>query len=100
MKPSVLKPLAHVLVCTNQRKPEDPLRSGCGAAGPEVFASLKRRVIEGGIGARVWVTSTGCLGLCPRKGCTVSVYPANTHLVEVVTSDVDEVFRHALTPTR
>jgi (2Fe-2S) ferredoxin len=100
MKQSVLKPLAQLFVCTNQRRPDDPLRSGCGVTGPEVFAALKQRVIEGGIGSRVWITSTGCLGLCPRAGCTVSVYPANAHLVEVTKSDVDEVLRRALTPIR
>ncbi len=87
MKPAALRPAAQVFVCTNARRPGDPLRSGCGAAGPALFAALKRLAIEGGLAGRVWVTATGCMGQCPPSGCAVAVYPRNEHLVAVVEDD-------------
>ena len=94
MRPSPLRPRVHVLVCTNARRPDDPLRSGCGASGPEVFATLKRATA--GVAARVWVTATGCLGHCPRSGCAVAIHPHNEHLVEVIAEDVPAVLAQAL----
>ena len=94
MRPSTLRPRVHLLVCTHARRPDDPLRSGCGASGPAVFATLKRATA--GIAARVWVTATGCLGHCPRSGCSVVLHPHNEHLVEVVEGDVPAVLAQAL----
>jgi predicted metal-binding protein len=100
MKPSSLRPLVQVLVCTNARAPNDPLRSGCGAAGPALFAALKRAVIEGGVASRVWITASGCMGQCPREGCAVALQPRNEHFVEASADDAREVLRRALTVTR
>ena len=94
MRSSPLRPRVHVLVCTNDRRPDDPLRSGCGASGPAVFTALKRATA--GIAARVWVTATGCLGHCPRSGCAVAIHPHNEHLVEVIAEDVPAVLAQAL----
>lgn len=96
MKASPLRPKVHVLVCTNARRVDDPLRSGCGEAGPGVFEALKRATVGGGVAARVWVTATGCLGHCPRRGCAVAIHPHNEHLVEVVAEDVPAVLTQAL----
>lgn len=98
MKSSHLRPAVQLFVCTNARAPGDPLRSGCGASGPAVFAALKRAVLSSGAGARVWVTATGCQGHCPASGCAVAVYPRNEHLVEVAEADAPAVLRAALTP--
>jgi len=87
MKPSPYRPRVHLLVCANQRSGDDPLGAGCGARGERVFALLKT-----GTRARtgeVWVTKTHCLGLCPKRGCTVAVAPAMQYLVEVEEADVD-----------
>ncbi len=96
MKVSPLRPASHVLVCVNARGPDDPLRSGCGAAGPAVFSSLKRAALGAGLASRVWVTSTGCLGHCPRVGCSVVIHPQNVHLVEVTDADVPALVARAL----
>lgn len=98
MKRSTLRPRVHLFVCTHARRGDDPLRSGCGAAGPGVFSALKRRTLAGGLASRVWITSTGCLGHCPPAGCTVTVHPSNVHLVEVTEADVDVILRDELTP--
>lgn len=96
MKVAALRPESHVLVCVNAREPDDPLRSGCGAAGPAVFSALKRATLGAGFAARVWVTSTGCLGHCPRAGCSVVMHPQNVHLVEVTDGDVPAIVARAL----
>lgn len=98
MKVSTLRPESHVLVCVNARRSDDPLRSGCGAAGPAVFTALKRAALDSGLGSRVWVTSTGCLGHCPRAGCSVVIHPQNVHLVEVTDGHVPAVVARALQP--
>jgi (2Fe-2S) ferredoxin len=95
--PAKLTPAVHLFVCTNARRPDDPLRSGCGAHGPAVFSALKRATIAGGSAARVWVTATGCLGHCPAAGCAVAVYPRNEHLVSVVEADVPALLERATT---
>ena len=54
----LLRPAAGVRL--HQRAPPgDPLRSGCGAAGPALFAALKRMAIEGGVAGRVWSPPRG-----------------------------------------
>jgi len=94
MRPSTMRPRVHVLVCTHARRSDDPLRSGCGEGGPAVFEAMKRETA--GVASRVWVTATGCLGHCPRRGCAVAIHPHNEHLVEVVAEDVPAVLAQAL----
>jgi len=63
----------HLFVCVNEREPNDPLGPGC--RGNETYAALKAEVARRGEVASTWVTRTYCLGVCPREGCTVAVYP-------------------------
>lgn len=70
-------PEAHLFVCANRRDATDPLGAGCGERGETVFAALKEEVAKERAYARVWVTKTHCLGICPRTGCTVAVYGAS-----------------------
>jgi (2Fe-2S) ferredoxin len=93
--PASFRPAVHLFVCTNARRPDDPLQSGCGAGGPAVFAALKRAALARGASGRVWVTATGCLGHCPASGCAVAVYPLNEHHVAVVEADADALFQRA-----
>lgn len=64
-------PQLHLFVCANRRE-NSPLGPGCGDRGEEVYAALKAQNREV---ARVWITKTHCLGICPRSGCTVAQYP-------------------------
>jgi len=66
-------PRLHLFVCVNEREPNDPLGPGC--RGGETYAALKEEVARRGEVASTWVTRTYCLGVCPRQGCTVAVYP-------------------------
>lgn len=100
MLSSRLSPALHFFVCANRRPADSPLGAGCGAAGEVVFAALKHEVAKRGAYRTVWVTQTLCLGVCPRRGCTVAVYPAVLTappiLSEVEPADVAPLFTSAL----
>ena len=89
-------PQLHFFVCANRRPADSPLGAGCGAAGEAVFAALKQEVAKRGAYRAVWVTQTLCLGVCPRRGCTVALYPAQQLLAEIEPADVAPLFANAL----
>lgn len=82
MRVSPYRPRVHLYVCVNRRAASDPLGEGCGERGEVVFAELKKRTSH-------WVTRTQCLGLCPKRGCTVALAPSMQYVVEVEPSDID-----------
>lgn len=91
MKPAPLRPKLHVFACSNVREAGSPLGPGCSAIGDQVFASLKRAVAKHGLTTSVWITRTSCLGLCPKRGSTVAVYPPGTIYVDVQPEDADAI---------
>ena len=62
-----------MFVCTNARAPTDPLKSGCGAAGPALVDAVRALASQVGATRDLWVSRAGCLGHCPREGCDVAV---------------------------
>jgi len=82
---------AHVFVCVNRRSPEDPLGSGCAERGEAVYEALRAELSARGERAVVWIARTYCLGLCPRRGAAVAVYPGKTLFTEVTPADVPEL---------
>jgi (2Fe-2S) ferredoxin len=76
-----------VFVCANRRAADDPLGAGCGDAGEATYAALKAEVARRGAFREVWVTKTHCLGICPKRGCTVAMYPSGDLFAEVDASD-------------
>jgi hypothetical protein len=86
---SRLLPRLHLFVCTNRRDASSPLGTGCADRGDRVYQRLKDEVARRGAYRDVWVTQTGCLGLCPKQGATVAVYPRQRILVEVEENDCD-----------
>jgi hypothetical protein len=77
----------HLLVCANRRAADDPLGPGCGDAGEATYAVLKAEVARRGAYRAVWVTKTYCLGVCPKRGCTVASYPSGDLFAEVDAED-------------
>ena len=70
-------PSLHLFVCVNRRTGASELFApGCGASGEAVYDAMKAEVSKRGRVVDVWVTKTGCLGLCPREGASVAVYPS------------------------
>ena len=81
-----LAPRLHLFVCANRRV-DSPLGPGCGERGDAVYDALKAANREV---ARIWITKTHCLGICPQKGCTVARYPGVSPAIvtEVTVADV------------
>lgn len=98
MKRAPLLPECHVFVCVNARPAGDPLGAGCSSHGESVYTALKSKVAESGRIARVWITRTHCLGLCPPRGATVAIYPDGGLFTEVDSTDVPEIWHTAGLP--
>jgi hypothetical protein len=86
---SAYRPALHYFVCVNQREAGDPLGPGCGASGQAVWQALRSAVAGRGWLARVWVTRSQCLGLCPKRGAAVACYPRGELWVEAEAGDVE-----------
>ena len=93
VRSSPLLPTLHVFVCTNRRGPSSPLGAGCAERGDRVYERLKAMVAARGSFRATWITQTGCLGLCPKRGCTVAIYPEQRLLVDVEEDDCDAILR-------
>jgi predicted metal-binding protein len=91
MTPVTDLPRTHLFVCSHRRDDTSPLGPGCGARGDEVFEALKDDVARRGAFRDVWVTRTACLGVCPKQGCTVAVYPAGKLFRDVRVEDASEL---------
>jgi (2Fe-2S) ferredoxin len=93
MRPSPLAPAVHFFVCANRRDAASPLGPGCGVRGEAVYERMKAAVAARSAYQRVWVTQTACLGLCPKRGATVAIYPRQRIVTEVEPADADALFR-------
>jgi len=100
MRPAPLAPSLHLFVCANRRPEDSPLGAGCGDAGDQVFDAMKQEVAKRGAYRSVWVTRTLCLGVCPKKGCTVATYPRQRIVSEVEPADAIALFESALAVAR
>jgi (2Fe-2S) ferredoxin len=96
MRPASLAPYLHFLVCANRRPPDSPLGAGCSHSGDSLFEALKNEVLARGRVADVWVTKTFCLGVCPRLGATVAVYPKGLLLTEALPGDAPTLYERGL----
>jgi (2Fe-2S) ferredoxin len=76
-----------VFVCANRRDPSSPLGPGCAERGDAVYDAFKDEVGARKAHAAIWITKTHCLGICPKRGATVALYPAGRILTEVEAGD-------------
>lgn len=49
---------------------------------------MKRALVQD-----VWVTKTGCQGLCNMDGATIVIYPQGIWLQKVMVGDVEDVLK-------
>jgi len=78
--------LAHIFVCTNDRKGE---RKSCADnQSPLVRARLKEVADAKGWQGKVRISNSGCMGLC-TNGPNVLIYPQKIWFSEVSPEDVD-----------
>ena len=73
-------------MCANERE-DVGLGPGCGVRGEAVYVALKKLVAQHDLVRDVWVTKTHCLGICPKRGCTVARYPSSDPIVTDITAD-------------
>jgi (2Fe-2S) ferredoxin len=92
MRPSDFAPRVHVFVCTNHRAENSPLGVGCAEAGEALFDALKKEVAAHRDFARVWVTQTACMGICPKHGAACAIYPEAKIFTEVDASNAKAIY--------
>lgn len=95
----MLKPKRHLFVCTNERRPGDPLPCCSSRGGREVYEALRKAVAQAGLNREIWVTRTGCMVHC-NTGVTVVVYPDDLWYGRVTVADVEELLREHLVAGR
>ena len=84
------KPKYHIFVCTSSR-PNGQQKGFCHAKdGVAVMARFMEEIEERGIGDTIFLTNTGCFGIC-EKGPIVVVYPDNVWYGSVTPDDVPEI---------
>lgn len=84
------KPKRHIFVCTSSR-PTGQQKGFCHAkSAVEVMARFNEEISDREIGNEVFVTNTGCFGIC-EKGPIVVVYPDNVWYGAVTPDDVEEI---------
>ena len=84
------KPKHHIFVCTSSRA-NGQQKGFCHAkAGVDVLAKFNEEISDREIGSQVFVTNTGCYGIC-EKGPIVVVYPDNVWYGSVTPGDVEEI---------
>ena len=84
------KPKYHIFVCTSSR-PNGQQKGFChGKTSVEVMTKFMEEIEERGIGGEVFLSNTGCFGIC-EKGPVVVVYPDNVWYGSVTSDDVTEI---------
>ena len=98
MEQTNIKPIKHILVCTNLRT--DGKSCCVNVNGQEIYDELKKFVKEMGLRSVIWVTRTGCLGFCNDTGATVVIYPDQLWYKEVKKDDVQKIKDFILDATK
>ncbi|CQR72389.1 Ferredoxin, 2Fe-2S [Sporomusa ovata DSM 2662] len=84
------KPKYHIFVCTSSR-PNGQQKGHCHTKdGVEIVANFMEEIEERDLGGEVFVTNTGCFGICD-KGPIVVVYPDNVWYGSVTPGDVEAI---------
>lgn len=88
------KPARHLFICTSSR-PNGQQKGFCHTkTAVGVMARFMEEIEERGLGSEVFLTNTGCFGICER-GPVVVVYPDNVWYGSVTPDDVAEIIdRH------
>lgn len=80
--------LAHVFVCTNDRKGE---QQSCADNNSQALKDrLKEAVQERGWKGNVRISTSGCMGLC-AKGANVLIYPQQIWFSETRPEDAGKI---------
>lgn len=84
------KPKHHIFVCTSSR-PNGQQKGYCHTKdGVDILANFMEEIEDRELGGEVFVTNTGCFGICD-KGPIVVVYPDNIWYGSVTPDDVEAI---------
>lgn len=84
------KPKRHIFICTSSR-PTGQQKGMCLTKdGVGVMMRFMEEVEERELGGEVFITNTGCFGLC-EQGPIVVVHPDNIWYKNVCAADVTEI---------
>lgn len=84
------KPNYHIFVCTSSR-PNGQQKGVCHTkGGVDIMMKFMEEIEDRDLGGEVFVTNTGCFGICD-KGPIVVVYPDNVWYGSVTVEDVEEI---------
>lgn len=84
------KPKYHIFVCTSSRI-NGQQKGFCHSKDAiGIMESFMEEIQDRGLGGEVFVTNTGCFGVC-EKGPIVVVYPNNIWYGSVTPDDVEEI---------
>lgn len=84
------KPKQHIFVCSSSRI-NGQQKGMCHTKGAvNLVEAFMEEVEDRDLGGQVFVTNTGCLGIC-EKGPIVIVYPDNVWYGQVTSDDVLEI---------
>ncbi|MDF2570203.1 MAG: Ferredoxin, 2Fe-2S [Sporomusa sp.] len=84
------KPKTHIFVCTSSR-PNGQQKGHCHTKhGVDIMMKFMEEIEERELGGEVFVTNTGCFGIC-EKGPVVVVYPDNIWYGSVTLNDVEAI---------
>lgn len=84
------KPKYHIFVCTSSRANGQQKGFCHTKEGVDVMSRFMEEIDERGIGGEVFLSNTGCFGIC-EKGPVVVVYPDNVWYGSVTLDDVTEI---------
>lgn len=84
------KPKCHIFVCTSSRANGQQKGFCHTKEGVGVMSRFMEEIEERGIGGEVFLSNTGCFGIC-EKGPVVVVYPDNVWYGSVTADDVTEI---------
>jgi len=84
------KPKYHIFVCTSSRANGQQKGFCHTKEGVDVMSRFMEEIDERGIGGEVFLSNTGCFGIC-EKGPVVVVYPDNVWYGSVTADDVTEI---------
>ena len=77
-------PKLHVFVCINDRTNSKPDMASCAPLiTAETVKQVKQWVMQQGLMHHVLITKTGCLGICPKQGGMLVVYPEGRWVTEI-----------------
>ncbi len=84
------KPKHHIFICTSSRANGQQKGFCHTKTGVDVMARFMEEIEERELTGDVFVTNTGCFGIC-EQGPVVVVYPDNVWYRSVMPEDVTEI---------